>query len=184
MPYQQVSHYLRKALLDACALRALASDGAESRSSRAAKAAARLLRGLQEHLDQAQWNQAVDPQEYVGHCLEPLEPVGTISADSYHALAFTISDTIFQDIAYILSCAARDGARKGRVVRLYGDDGAISADLVTRHWGYVREYLLSGRCPDFAGKAEEIIVRMEFESVCSEAQAVASEGPEEDACGG
>jgi len=184
MPYQEVTHYLRKALLDACALKALASDGADSDSPRSAAAAARLLQGMQEDLDRAQWNQAVDPQEYVGHCLEPLEPVGAIAADSYHALAFTISDTIFQDIAFILSCASRDGARKGRVVRLYGDDGAISTDLVTRHWGYVREYLLSGRCPDFAGRAEEIIVRMEFESVCSEAQAVPSQGPEDDVCGG
>lgn len=184
MPYREVTHYLRKALLDACALRALASDGAESRSPRAAAAAARLLRGMQEHLDRAQWSQAVDPQEYVGHCPEPLEPVGAISAESYHALAFTISDKIFQDIAYILSCAARDGARKGRVVRLYGDDGAVSMDLVTRNWVYVRDYLLSGRCPDFEEQAEEIIARMEFESVCSEAQAVASQGPEDDTCGG
>ncbi len=184
MPYQQVTRYLRKALLDACALRALASDGAESGSPRAAKAAARLLRGMQEHLDRAQWDQAVDPREYVGHSLEPLEPVGAISADSYHALAFTLSDTIFQDIAYILSCAARDAARKGRVVRLYGDDGAISTELVTRHWPYVREYLLSDRCPDFAGRAEDIIVRMEFEAVCSEAQAVPSQGSEDDVCAG
>ena len=183
MSYQQVTHYLREALLDARELKTLASNGQES-SSPPSATAARLLREMQEHLDRARWSRAVDPQEYVGHCPGPLEPIGEISAESYHALAFNVSDKIFQDIAYILSCAARDGARKGDVVRLYGDDGAISMDLVARHWVYVREYLVSARCPDFAERAGEIIARMEYESACSEAQAVAGQGQEDNARAG
>lgn len=166
MSHHRVTRSLRHALLDASALKALAEDQSEFAPTPAAETASRLIRRLQSHLDNAQWAQGVDPADYVGHCQAPIVPIDGISADSYHALAFGISDKILQDVSYILSCAAKDAARKGNVVHVYDENGAISAELLERHWIYIREYLVSHRCPDFALRADEILACMEHESAC------------------
>jgi hypothetical protein len=161
MSHRQVTQHLSSALLDACELKALALEEPES-AAQFAVGAAGLIRAIQEHLDLAQWNQSVDAQDYVGH-VDFVESVSGVAADSYHELAFLLSDKIFQDIAFVASCAARDDARKGVVLRLYDDRGVINDKLLERHWRYVREYLCSSRCPEFAAKTQTIIAMMEDE---------------------
>lgn len=163
MLHPDVTLSLREALQRAVALKTLAQAEPDSTPEHAASAAG-LIHAIQRHLDRAKWDQEVDPEAYSSLSDEPIEPIGSVTGDSYHGLAFALADKIFQDIAYVVSCAARDDARRGLVMRLYDDDGGVNTELLERHWRYVREYLQSGRCPDFASKVESIVAMLEEEA--------------------
>ncbi len=163
MAQLEVSNYLRTAVADANALRTLASEEPGSLSPSRAQAAAELVLRIQAQLDRTGWNQKVDPRDFAGPDL--IGPVGGVTADSCHALAFHISDKLLQDVVYILSCATRDHTRKGDLLRVFDEQGVISGELVTRFWEYVRDYLVSQRCPAFEEHLQAILEGIDEEAL-------------------